>query len=1099
MDPVAPPTPPQIRRLDVKFPDVPDALSFSVLGPLEVRRPDGAAVDLGGPMPRLVLGRLILAEGRIVPADALLETLWGPEPPERANATLQTYISRLRRALGADDSKALRYEASGYRLDVPAARVDAHRFEELADEGARLLRTADHAGAARVLREALTLWRGPLLGDADADFVRAAAARLDERRLTAAEDLYDAELRIGRAAAVIPDLYDAVAASPLRERLRALLALALYRSGRQADALAVLDQGRRILRDELGLEPSRELRELQSQILDQDPALDAEPDAARAVSPRPHRAGAEADSAKRERHRHVPQREDPVPAGGPYITGSRAAQVIGRTAERQVLAAVVAEALNGQGSRYLVIEGEAGIGKTTVATEAVHLAEAQGAVALTVATLESGAAPAYGPWLQLFRTADQRAADLPPAAGRWFDGTTQILVGTAPSVVAGAVADTVAETVVTLAGDRGLVILMEDLQWADPASLDLLSGLGPRVAHAPVLFVTTVRDLEVGRHDAVVDALARITRHPGTRRVHLNGLTLVESGQLLARTAGAQLPDDVVAAVHTRSEGNPFFTTELARMLGEQGQSGAAAVSASAVPNGVRDVLRRRVSVLPESTVKLLDVAAVLGRQIDLELLAAVAGQSLDDCLDDVEPALLHRLLEVPEAAPGAVRFTHALVREALSEGMSSLRRARLHLRAADGILATTGDNDDTAEIIADHLWHAAAVGASGRAAQALERAAQVALKRQALVSASSLLERAASLYRASGGAGALSELGVLRQLSFVNAALHGYAVNADSALVRRARELARSTDRPDILLDVIWSDWAGCDTGGQPDRAERLVEEAESLVRDIDDPLLRAVVASMRAFSQRHFGRMQSAFELAERAVAQFAAARRAQEASFYLNGHLTTRGYRFWAMALVKGIDRAGLEHEYHSQDLPFNRIVISLFGAAACLATGDQAGLQLFAERMKAADPEMLLSFWSASAELYIAVSMIQHNQITDGLALLTRGQDHMRRAGGRTMLAGVYAAAAQALSSAGNLDDARRLLNDARAELEQTWEIAYLPFVELAAAHLAAAEGDADRAQRFIANATAVATEHQSFGAVERIQREGRLLRQQDSSV
>ena len=687
-----------------------------------------------------------------------------------------------------------RHRATGWTFH--AEQVDARRFERLADEGSRLLAVGDAAGAATVLADALALWRGEVLGDADADFVRAAAARLGERRLAAAEDLYDAELRRGRAASVVADLYEEVGRSPLRERLRALLALALYRSGRQADALTVLDEGRRILRDELGLKPSRELRELQSRILDQDPALDL--DVAPEASPLPTvTAGTRrADTAVREspdvirdvEHRAVPRSEP----------------LIGREAERAAVAAAVSEALRGGGCRYVVIEGEPGIGKTRLAQEALQLAAAAGAASLSAGTLESGAAPAYGPWLQLFRTADQQPASLPDAAGRILEGAGQMMAGPAPSVVAAAVADSVAETVTALAADHGLVILLEDLQWADPASLDLLSGLGPRTGTAPVLILMTVRDLEVGRDDAVVEALAQITRQPGTRRISLRGLSPAESGELLARTTGTPMPPEVVSAVHARSEGNPFFTTELARMIGEQGVGGAAAVRAAAVPNGVRDVLRRRVSRLPVATGRLLEVAAVLGRQVDVELLAAVADRPLDECLDDLDPALLHRLLVFPSTAPGAVRFTHALVREALSEGLSSLRRARLHLRAADGLLATVGENDDTAEIIADHLWHAAAVGASGGAAHALERAAQVALKRQALVSAESLLERAGSLYRAAGEQGALAELRVLRQLGFVNAALHGYAVNADSTLIRRARELAQSTERPDILLDDL-------------------------------------------------------------------------------------------------------------------------------------------------------------------------------------------------------------------------------------------------------------------------------------------------------
>ncbi|MGS0683925.1 BTAD domain-containing putative transcriptional regulator [Nakamurella sp. GG22] len=1065
---------------------MPDALSFQVLGPLEVRRPNGDAIDLGGPMPRLVLARLVMADGRIVPADALLETLWGPEPPERAGATLQTYISRLRRALGPTDSRRLRFEASGYRLDVAAEQVDARQFERLADEGSRLLAAGDAAGAAAVLADALALWHGDVLGDADADFVRAAAARLGERRLAATEDLYDAELRRGRAAAVVADLYEEVGHSPLRERMRALLALALYRSGRQADALSVLDEGRRILRDELGLEPSRELRALQSRILDQDPGLDLDLPAEPAPSPVGATDPPSADAAARDSPGPATHREQQ--RGAPQTD-----PLIGREAERAAVAAAVAEALSGGGCRYVVIEGEPGIGKTRLAQEALQLVAATGAASLSAGTLESGAAPAYGPWLQLFRTADHQPASLPDAAGLFLDGTGQMLAGPAPSVVAAAVADSVAETVTTLAGDHGLVILLEDLQWADPASLDLLSGLGPRIGAAPVLIVTTVRALEVGRDDAVVEALAQITRQPGTRRISLRGLTPAESGELLARTTGTPMPPEVVSAVHARSEGNPFFTTELARMIGEQGVRGAAAVRAAAVPNGVRDVLRRRVSRLPPATGRLLEVAAVLGRQVDVELLAAVADRPLDECLDDLDPALLHRLLEIPPTAPGAVRFTHALVREALSEGLSSLRRARLHLRAADGLLAAVGENDDTAEIIADHLWHAAAVGASGRAAQALERAAQVALKRQALVSAESLLERAGSLYRAAGEQGALAELRVLRQLGFVNAALHGYAVNADSTLIRRARELAQSTDRPDILLDVIWADWAGCDTGGRPDRAERLVQEAEALIADIDDPLLQAGVASMRGFSERHFGRMQSSKQHIERAIQKFTEAGEAREAGFYLNGFLTSRGYRYWAKAMTEGLDRAGLEHEYLAQDLPFGRMVISLFGAAASLAVGDRDDLRVFAERMTAADPDMLLSFWSASAELYTAVSLLQRKDLDAGMALLTLGQEHMRQGGGRTMLSGIYAAAAQALVEAGALDAARRLLVEARTELATAWELAYRPFVELAAAHLAAAEGDHEAAEQAIRLAAAVATEHESYGALARIENEAAQLR------
>ena len=1039
-------------------------LTFHVLGPVEVRRSDGSLIDLGGPQPRQVLSRLLLAEGRIVSTDALLTALWGETPPESAIGTLQTYVSRLRKALGPDGAKLLRYESSGYRLAATVDQVDARQFDQLAVHGSRLLAAGETAEAAGVLRQALDLWTG---GDDES----VTLPRWQERRLIAEEDLFDAGLRLGRAAAIVADLADAVARSPLRERLRGLLALALYRSGRQAEALAALEEGRRLLGEELGLDLSRELRQLQSRILDQDATLDVPDRAASVEEPAPQVEPAAAAPGKE-------------PAGSPELPHRR---LIGRRAELTILRSTLAEVLSGTGWRAVVIEGEPGMGKTTLGQEIIRQAEVGGSASLTAGTLENGAAPAYGPWLQLARAARQRRPDVTGLGSELFGESDLTRLEAAPAAAAALIADNVADMLSVVAGDRGLVVLLEDLQWADPASLDLLSGLASRLTAAPVLCVTTVRELEVGRDDAVVETLAQLTRQVGTRRIRLRGLSWTESRELIRLTA-RQVPDAVVTAVHSRSEGNPFFTTELARMMGEEGDLDGLSAARAPVPSGVRDVLQRRVSRLPPSTRQLLEVAAVLGREVDVGLVAAVADRPLDDCLDDLEPALIARLLEMPSAAPGTIRFAHALVREALADGLSPLRRARLHLRAADGILAAVGETDDTAEIVAEHLWHAAAVGASARAAEALEKAAQVALKRQALVSAESLLTRAAGLYRAAATQGGRAELRVLRQIGFVGAALHGYSVNADSPLIHRARELARSTDQVDTLLDLIWADWAGCDTGGQPARAHRLVDEAEALVDQVDNPLLQGAVASMRGFSERHFGRMASAYAYSNRAVQSFSVAAVAQEAGFYLNGFITTLGFRHWAGTLTRGLDRAALEHEYQSQDMSFGRMVIALFGSAATLAADDQAGLALFAQRMMAADPDMVLSFWSASAELYTAVSMLQRGDVEVGLTLLAQGTEHMRRSGGRTMMAGLFAAAAQALVQAGRLNEAAIALADARVELAEAGELAYEPVVELAAAHLEAALGNRARAAELFDLAHRIATEHGSLGLAERIERE-----------
>ena len=258
------------------------ALEFRLLGNLEVVI-DGAPVDVGGAQPRTVLAMLLVAEGRVVPAESIISALWGDSPPDSAAGTLQSYVSRLRRALvpgGARGAaaKVLAWDPPGYKLAIAPDALDTRRFEALAEQGRAALLAGDAAGARELLAEALGLWRGAaLLEFSHLDFAWGYAARLEERRLVVTEDRIDADLRLGRHAAVVGELGELVAAHPLREQLRHHMALALYRSGRQAEALRILDDARRTLRRQLGIDPGRPLVELEAAILAQDPALTLDP------------------------------------------------------------------------------------------------------------------------------------------------------------------------------------------------------------------------------------------------------------------------------------------------------------------------------------------------------------------------------------------------------------------------------------------------------------------------------------------------------------------------------------------------------------------------------------------------------------------------------------------------------------------------------------------------------------------------------------------------------------------------------------------------------------------------------------------------------
>ncbi|MGV3758489.1 MAG: AfsR/SARP family transcriptional regulator, partial [Actinomycetota bacterium] len=236
-------------------------------------------MEIAGGQTRLVLALLLASIGRPVAADTLIDALWGEVPPASAAGTLQSYISRLRRSLEPDrapgaPARVLVSEAGGYRLAVAPEEVDHLRFEALADEGATLLRAGSPGEARDRLVEADRLWRGPAFADCpDLDLTRGIALRLEERRVVAIEDRVEADLALGRHDALVGELAELVARHPLRERLRAQHALALYRAGRQAEALRSLDEARSTLVEELGVDPGPALRELEAKILAQDPSL----------------------------------------------------------------------------------------------------------------------------------------------------------------------------------------------------------------------------------------------------------------------------------------------------------------------------------------------------------------------------------------------------------------------------------------------------------------------------------------------------------------------------------------------------------------------------------------------------------------------------------------------------------------------------------------------------------------------------------------------------------------------------------------------------------------------------------------------------------
>ena len=258
-------------------------MEFRILGPFEAVE-NGRSLALGSSQQRAVLAVLLLHRSEVLSTDRLVDELWGERAPPTAAKTVQGYISHLRKALGEG---MIVTQGRGYVLAVAPEQLDVRRFEFLASDGRRALAGGDVARASQQLEAALGLWRGEPLADfAYEPFAQSEIARLQEARLAAYEDRIDADLALGRDGDVIPEIERLIAANQLRERLRGQLMVSLYRSGRQADALAIYRQTSELLREELGLEPGPNLKRLERMILEQDPELRVAPTRVRPVGER---------------------------------------------------------------------------------------------------------------------------------------------------------------------------------------------------------------------------------------------------------------------------------------------------------------------------------------------------------------------------------------------------------------------------------------------------------------------------------------------------------------------------------------------------------------------------------------------------------------------------------------------------------------------------------------------------------------------------------------------------------------------------------------------------------------------------------------------
>ncbi|MBK6014479.1 BTAD domain-containing putative transcriptional regulator [Streptomyces sp. MBT53] len=845
-------------------------LRLNVLGPMEAYTAD-RRLALGGPQQRAVLAMLIMARGSVVPAERIAEHLWPHTSPERSLAALYPLISNLRRALEPGrppraPAGVLVSAAPGYALRVPEEAVDAWRFEALVREA----RSGDPEASWHRLKEGLTWWQGlPYSEWSDRSWAADEVARLDEVRLMARELLLQVGLSAGHAAEVAVDAEVLVRDAPLREDAWRLLALSLWASGRQADALAALRRARSVLVETVGLEPGVLLTELEQDI------LHGRHESLHRAAPGPQRGGTGPADPTRTRIEAV---DDARPVGAVPVPDHRRGvnrlpqgleqdrhPLKGRTAELRMLREA-ARVASHRGA-VVTLSGEAGSGKSTLLDHFGHLLRREGWIVITGRCPEEDGAPPAWAWVEAL---SELARISPPDVVEPLDAFLQPGGAREPltrDAAAGRfkVHMAVREWLSAVAARQPLALFVDDLHRADTETLMLLCRAAS--LRAPVLVTAAFRSDEAGSRPAPFQAeLARLSAY----RLTLRGLDTPAVAELVREVCGTDVAPETVAALAERTGGNPFFVTESARLLAVEGTLKAV----TEVPEAIRDVLRLRLANLSPAERSVIGLAAVCGREADIDVLAEASDLEPAEVYDSLEACVRAGLLTEP--APGRVRFTHVLLRDVAYTELTGLRARSLHGRLAD-VLERLRPND--LDALALHFRRSADPAQADRAVVHAVRAAERAERRYAYDVAVELLSGAVTAVDLVPGT---SEQRAERLVDvygrLMRAQVRTGSVGAAQATGERAVQEARGVGRDDLVAAAFaaWTEptpwltrrhWAV--DQHVVDTLERLLNRPD-LPRSVTVRLLQRLVDELAGF-----GTGQEA-EAAER---QLALARRVED----------------------------------------------------------------------------------------------------------------------------------------------------------------------------------------------------------------------------
>ncbi len=776
---------------------------------------DGGSLDdrgFPGRQGRLAFAYLVVNRHRRAPRDEVAEVLWPGNLPRTWEGSLNALMSKLRAlfsAGGLDGATAVEWRFGCYQLHLPPdAVVDVEQAAAAVDGADAALARGHLKSAADYANRAVELARGTFLpGDEGpwVDEVRAGQRRLLVRALDAgiraAHDSGDP----ARAATLAEE---AVALEPYRETGHQQLIQALAAAGDRARALRAYEDCRRFLAEELGVDPSPQTEAAYLEVLRADLA------------------------------------GGPITPPLPPLVAARAGMVfVGRDAELDQLRRHLATIRPGD-TRLVIVTGEPGIGKTALAMRFAALAHREGTSVL-LGRCDEETRPPYQPFVEALRhviadlpTSELRAhlrRDSPnllrlvPSLADQLPGLPQLAPGD-PDTERYRLFEAVAGFLTSLSAAHPLLLVLEDLHWADPPSILLLRHLTRSSDGLQLLTVGTCRSRELRSGHPLAEAVADLRRDDLVAELPLAGLDEDEVAALVA--AAGNVRPALAGAISRASDGNPLFVREIVHHLAETGTEEVR------IPTSVKDVISHRLARLPEHTLAVLALAAVVGREFGLDLLGRVSGESVVDLLEGLEPAAAAGIVaEVPEAVDHWA-FSHFLVRETLSGTMSTSRRVRLHCRIGEALEALAGGEPRTyAADLAYHFWAAGPAGDSGKAVRYGRLAGDQAMAQLAFENAVGDYERALqSLERIPGSddddlRGALL-LGLGGAKASVGDAGARGTYLAAAELARRGQNAATLAAAALGLADV----WARSGTVDQV-RID-LLEEALATLADTDSPL---------------------------------------------------------------------------------------------------------------------------------------------------------------------------------------------------------------------------------------------------------------------